>query len=92
MVAISLNNDLTNRLFGCEKESTKVIHDLHSSPDDGSKKQSIASLQAASSAKRKHLAIEFLDKEESMDFTGSIFKKNEKDTICKISCSITFCT
>ena len=85
MVAVTLNTDLSGRLVTWNIISPVVINDLHPPEDPASKRQTIASLQAASSTKRKHRAIEIYNEEESMDFAGPIFKRNENDVVCKIT-------
>lgn len=85
MDAVTLNTDLSGRLVTWNIISPVVINDLCPPEGPASKKQTIASLQATSSAKRKHRAIEIYNKEESMDFACPAFKRNENDVVCKIT-------
>ncbi len=85
VLAITLNNDLTNRMVKWEKVSPEVISDLKPPPDPNAKKQSIASMHAISAAERRHKAVEILNEEASMDFRGPILKRTNEETVSSIT-------
>lgn len=85
MVAISLNADLTSRLVTWKIISPDVTEDLIPPLEQNTKKQSIASLQATSSFKRKHKAIEIFNEEDTMDFCGPLLRRSENEVIMKIT-------
>lgn len=85
LLEVSLNNDLSSRLVHWDKVSEEVINDITPPPSPTAKKQSIASMQAVSSADRRHKAIELFNEEASMDFAGLVYKRDEQETVCTVT-------
>lgn len=85
ILAVTLHNDLTCRLVKWDKVSPDVVNDLTPPPSPDAKKQTISSMQAINSAERRQRAVEILNEESSMEFSGPIFKRNQDDPVCSIT-------
>lgn len=83
-LVITLNNDLACRLVTWEIVSEVVKSDLIP-PDPSSKKQSIASIQAASLVERRNRAVEIMSQEMEMDFAGPVYRRNCDDIVSSIT-------
>lgn len=85
MVAVTLHSDLVKRMLTWERMSQAVQNDLVPPPEITARKQSIESMQAVSSVERRHKVIEIMNDEDSMDFSGPVYRKNPDDPVCTLT-------
>jgi hypothetical protein len=85
ILVVKLNNDLAGRLVNWDKLSEIVVEDLTPPPEEGEKKQSIASMQAASMAERRQKAVEIMNDEAAMDFAGPAYRRQPEETITTVT-------
>lgn len=85
ILIVTLNNDLTSRLVGWDIVSPVIKEDLNPPPTPSEKMQSIESMQATCAVERRQRSVEILSEEESMNFAGPIYKRNESESFCKVT-------